>query len=533
MPRQVSRPVRLQWYAILLLFFGFVLFLTHIPYLRLPYFWDEAGQFVPAALDILHSGALVPVSAIPNIHSPAVPAYLAAFWRLTTVAPVATRSAMLLLATFALLIVFLLAIELCKHVPGMPAFVAVALVAASPLFFAQAMLAQLDAPAMLFTLLALLCFVQDRIPAAVAASVLLVLVKETGLVVPLVFALILLSEHRRREAAWFLLPAAALAGWIAWLYHTTGHWAGSAGFARYNLYYPLHPLRIALAFGRRVYYLFLADFRWIGTAAVVYAAFRPGRGRLAGMFRSRSWRVAAAVVGAHLVMLSLVGGAVLARYLLPVMAIVFIAMTASLWFLPRWPRLVLSAALLAGTIGANFLNPPYPFPYEDNLAFTDFLKLHAATADYLARWHSSGAVTTAWPLTMELAHPDLGFVAHPLAVHAVPNLSAATLAATDWSRVQVAVVFSYSWDPAFNLMHYRPIVRFWRHAYEYVPDVTREQARRLIPFPREAHMERHGQWVDIYVNPRAGRTGWSIGGGSRPADAGNLANAGAAQVLEK
>ena len=52
----------------------------HAPYLQLPYFWDELGQFIPAALDILRDNAWVPHSTIPNVHPPAVMAYLALAW---------------------------------------------------------------------------------------------------------------------------------------------------------------------------------------------------------------------------------------------------------------------------------------------------------------------------------------------------------------------------------------------------------------------------------------------------------------------
>ena len=33
------------------------LFVSHVTLLRLPYFWDEAGYYVPAARDLLHGGA--------------------------------------------------------------------------------------------------------------------------------------------------------------------------------------------------------------------------------------------------------------------------------------------------------------------------------------------------------------------------------------------------------------------------------------------------------------------------------------------
>ncbi len=33
------------------------LFVTHLPLLRLPYFWDETGYFIPAARDLLLTGS--------------------------------------------------------------------------------------------------------------------------------------------------------------------------------------------------------------------------------------------------------------------------------------------------------------------------------------------------------------------------------------------------------------------------------------------------------------------------------------------
>ena len=42
------------------------LFLTHLPLLRLPYFWDEAGYFIPAARDLLLTGLLVPHTTLSN-----------------------------------------------------------------------------------------------------------------------------------------------------------------------------------------------------------------------------------------------------------------------------------------------------------------------------------------------------------------------------------------------------------------------------------------------------------------------------------
>ena len=131
---------------------------------------------------------------------------------------------MLLVAACGLMVSLLLAIELLRDARGMPAFFAAGLLFLSPVFFSQAMLAQLDAPAMLFTALALLLFVQNRIVPAAAACLALVLVKETGVVAPLVLGLWLARERRWRDAAWFLGPVGVVCVWIGILAGVTGHW---------------------------------------------------------------------------------------------------------------------------------------------------------------------------------------------------------------------------------------------------------------------------------------------------------------------
>src|SRR5260370_10889500 len=127
-------------------------------------------------------------------------------------------------------------------------------------------------PAVLFTSLALLLFLQGRRVAAALACVALVLAKETGALLPLIFgAVLLMDSARRKHAALYLAPFAVLAAWLFVLWRATGHIFGDAGFAHYNIGYALHPVRAAACLIRRIYYLFIADFRWIGSIAIVLA----------------------------------------------------------------------------------------------------------------------------------------------------------------------------------------------------------------------------------------------------------------------
>src|SRR4051794_38220965 len=97
--RRARRAILPGAYALFFAMFTVAVFLPHAPFLNLPFFWDEVGQFVPASLDLFHSGALVPRSVTPNAHPPGVMAYLAIVWALAGYSVVATRAAMLLLAS--------------------------------------------------------------------------------------------------------------------------------------------------------------------------------------------------------------------------------------------------------------------------------------------------------------------------------------------------------------------------------------------------------------------------------------------------
>src|SRR5437899_11803953 len=87
--------------AALFALFAALLIASHAPLLRLPYFWDEAGYYVPAAHDLL-SGSLIPYSTPSNAHPPLVLTWLALSWKIFGFSPLVTRSSMLVLSAFSL-----------------------------------------------------------------------------------------------------------------------------------------------------------------------------------------------------------------------------------------------------------------------------------------------------------------------------------------------------------------------------------------------------------------------------------------------
>lgn len=463
-------PVRVRYY---LLAFGLIaafLILAHGPLLDLPFYWDEIGQFIPAALDIFRAGAWIPVSTVPNVHPPGVMAYLALIWSVFGYSILATRIAMLLIAAFGALVTFLLAIELGRGSTGTPAFIALSLLCLSPLFFAQSMLAQLDMPAMCLSLLALLFFLQNRYRASAIACAVLVLVKETGVVVPVLLGCWLFSERRNdSRSLWFLLPFPGLLIWLLALHHATGHWLGNSEFAAYNVNHPLNPVRFLLALARRIYYVFFSTGHFIGTAALLYAI------RRVPLLKDRSWRIAWSFVPAQLLVVSALGGAVLERYVLPALPVVYIAFAVSLHALmPRQRRLAVAALVLC-LIAANFVNPPYPFPFENNLAFVSFVRLE----QYATSQVNEGLIAATFPVSNALLNPDLGFVRTKRHVLNLADFDAVGLEKMKEAGPDIVLVYSRTWDPLHVL--YRPAIRgFLSRWYGYEPEYTAEQIAAFL-----------------------------------------------------
>ena len=470
-------PARLRTYILAYGLITAFLILAHGPLLKLPYYWDEIGQFIPASLDLFRAGAWIPLSTVPNVHPPGLMVYLSAFWSVFGYSVAATRIAMLLIAGLGGLATFLLAIELSRGAPGAPAFAALAIFCISPLFFAQSMLAQLDMPAMVLSIFALLLYLQNRIQASSIVCVVLVLVKETGLVVPLVLGVWALIDRRNWKAAWFLLPLPALAAWLFILHRATGHWLGNPEFAAYNVSGHLHPLTVVLAVARRLYYVFIGSGHFIGTVVLLWAL------RRMPLLSDRPWKIAWSLVMAQIIVVSALGGAVLERYLLPVIPIAYISFALSLQSLAPHLRHLAAGCLLACLGAANFINPPYPFPFENNLAFVDFVNLEQRAADAISFESSSvpggGRVVTAFPLADALKNPDFGFVDRAKRVVKVEDFSRTEIERMKQQAPDFVVVYKREWDPLHLLD--RPKIRdFMTSHFGYKDELNAQQTAEVL-----------------------------------------------------
>ncbi len=492
--------------------------LLHAPLLGLPYFWDEAGYFVPAARDLMLAGDPIPQSTLSNAHPPLVMAYLALWWKLAGEGPVVTRTAMLLVAALALLGVYRLALQVCWKRDI--AVAATACVALYPVFFMQSAMAHLDVAAAAFTIWGLRYYLLGRAAGATVLFALAALAKETAIITPLALVAAEFVARWRgwsswpdfstREGGrdfrflWVLLAVVPLSVWFGYHGLRAGYVFGNPEFVRYNLEATLDPLRVLLAGVRRVWqtvgHMNLFVLTVAAALAMRLAPLRDGsyeRRRIAFPVQ----RVFAAVIAAQVALFSVVGGALLARYLLPALPLVVILCVSTLHRrVARW-RMVVGGVCLAFVL-AWFVHPPWPFAPEDNLAWRHHVLLHQRAADFVSVHYPGGRVLTAWPATDELSKPYLGYVAAPLRVAPVENFARQHIeGATARERsYDVVLAFSTKYQPSFNLLHRLPA---WESLesrfFGYHRDVSPDEAARIFRGKVVFSEQRGGQWVAVVV----------------------------------
>ncbi|HKI00151.1 MAG TPA: glycosyltransferase family 39 protein [Candidatus Sulfotelmatobacter sp.] len=574
------------------------IFLLHAPLLQLPYFWDEAGYYIPAARDLFLTGSLIPHSTVSNAHPPLVLAWIALWWKLVGYAPLVTRSAMLVVAAFSLLGLFRLAQRAANTQVAIASTLCTALY---PVFFTQSSLAQVDLAAAGLIFWGLCAYLEDR-PVAVAIWFsLAALAKETAILAPFALAgwelvrIVVLrfvpadfGQHSALSAAksgpqasdfgWrsafsaaisdpvvaaasaaevtsfrpvrrilpLLIPLLPLTLWYAYHHSRTGYVFGNPEFFRYNVAAALSPLRFLLALGLRLWQTFGYLHLWLLTLAMLLAMLlppvkdnkesvgmtAPGRllERAGAPFLARSLRekwgfltdrnstaaerpripipvqiIFLVVVNVYVLAMALIGGAVLARYMLPAIPLVIIVAISTLRRRLRyWPAAV--AVVAIAFVAAWFWNPPYGFSPEDNLAYRDYIVLHQDAERFLEARYPMARALTAWPASDELTRPWLGYTTRPVQVVRIEDFSLEEiLSAADFRQnFEVALVFSTKYEPA------RPLLDGWkrwtdlkRRFFGYHRDLPPAAAAQILGGRIVFSEERKGQWVAVIEMEKA------------------------------
>jgi 4-amino-4-deoxy-L-arabinose transferase-like glycosyltransferase len=209
------------------------------------------------------------------------------------------------------------------------------------------------------------------------------------------------------------------------------------------------------------------------------------------------------VIATHWVVFSFIGGAVLARYMLPAIPLVIIIAVSTLHRRVRyWPVVV--ALVCAMFVAALFINPPYTFAWEDNLAYADYVKLHQDAASYVQSNHSHGRVLTAWTATDELSKPFLGYVPAAIDVTAIEDFSFPQIQRAQQApeTYDVALVFNTKYVPKKQMW----MPGFWRRAQEKYfglhADLPPQAVAQMLGGTIVFSEERGGQWVAVLVFDR-------------------------------
>jgi hypothetical protein len=517
-----SNPHPALVFAVIFIF----VFLLHVPLLQLPYYWDEAGYYVPAARDILLSGSLIPHSTLSNGHPPLVLAWIALWWKVVGYAPLVTRSAMVVVAAFSLLGVFRLAQRAANTQVAIASTICTALY---PVFFAQSSLAQVDLAAAGLIFWGLCAYIEDRTVSMAIWFSLAALAKETAILAPAALAageaLRLIAPRLRmptrklevigverigggknRGPVWKMLalviPIVPLIAWYTYHFINTGYVFGNPEFFRYNVAATLSLPRFLLALALRLWQTFGYLHLWLLTLGMLLAMLLPPLSD-SGVERPRIvipvQVIFITVIATYVIAMALIGGAVLARYVLPAVPLVIILAVSTLWRRLRlWSVAVAFTAL--SFVVAWFWNPPYGFSPEDNLAYRDYIHLHEDAERFLEARHPMARVLTAWPVSDELTRPWLGYITRPMQVVRIEDFSLdEVLSAADFrSNFDVALIFSTKYEPA------HPLLDRWR-AWEKVKTQFFGFHRDLPPGAAAhilgAHVvffEQHkGQWVAV------------------------------------
>jgi 4-amino-4-deoxy-L-arabinose transferase-like glycosyltransferase len=516
------------------LFFVFI-YLSHWTLLRLPYFWDEAGYYIPAAWDFFRTGTLIPITTLTNAHPPLPSILLAAWWHLSGFLPSGTRTLICLVAAAALLAVF----RIARTLLGTPTAIATTLLTALyPIWFVQSTLAHADIFAAAFTLWALTFYLDTTpkpplpptpyslLPVPLLFS-LAALSKETAIVTPLALALyeaVLFVRAKTRTAPndgpsthsllptsysllSLLFPTLPLIAWYAYHYHHTGFVFGNPEYLRYNATANLDPHRIALSLYHRLLHLIGHMNMYVPVLCAVAAHFMPAIPTRPRLTRTTIQSIAVILI-ANWLAFSVLGGALLTRYLLPMFPLVLLLCVAE-WQRHLRPWYILAALSAAAFLSALWIPPLYAYAPEDNLTYRDFVVLHQRAIAVIAKQYPLATVLTAWPATTELQRPELGYTHHPVRTVAIDNFSYAQiqLAATDPGAYDTALIFSTKIAPPPNRLHLfahpsaDPSSSDARY-FDFHDDLSPEETARLLHGAIVWRQPLGNEWAAILRFPR-------------------------------
>jgi hypothetical protein len=444
--------------------------LAKLPFVALPYYWDEEGWVTP--VHWLSNYGLV--QALPGFrpadwfvgHPPTLHVTLALLFRVFGESPVVAHLFILPFGFLGVYFTYRLGARLYGTAAGLYAALALFL---APVYFAQSGMFLGDVPAAALGVTAVYFALDRQLVAYLVTAIALVLVKETGaaIVASLVLYRLLTAGRPVRQALPDVMtlgvPLAVLGAFQVWQKLTTGE----ALFIQF----PGSSLRLIdtgwAVWGSKLAdvtrFVFLDQWRFIPSALVLIGVCRRVARRELLLFAI----IVLAACSPFVVIYYL------RRYLMPALPFVYIAgMGALCGLVPsrRW-QVACVAALLALSVG-SLADRRLQGVGEWDLGYVSVIRNAQTMYAYLGAHHPDARVAAAWPDSVNLRRPYLGYVETPMAI-------ARSVGEPALGDFDVAVV---SW-PSAGAAFRQQVLRF-----------VEAGALRL-----ETRVERHGAYSELYV----------------------------------
>lgn len=205
------------------------------------------------------------------------------------------------------------------------------------------------------------------------------------------------------------------------------------------------------------------------------------------------------VVAANVLAESILGGAVLARYMIPVLPLVILICVSTLRRrIQLWPWWI--AGTCIAFVVLLFIPPPYRIAPEDTLLYRDYVILHKLAADRLSAGYMHSRIVTAWPASDELTRPFLGYVKQPLNVIRIENFSPLEIerAARATDRFDVAYLFTTKWEPPHPLLEGLAFGKPTQERFfDYREDLSPERAAAILGGRVALYRNRNNEWIAL------------------------------------
>jgi hypothetical protein len=209
------------------------------------------------------------------------------------------------------------------------------------------------------------------------------------------------------------------------------------------------------------------------------------------------------VILAQVAEFSVVGGAPLARYMIPAVPLaILLSVDVLRRYAPAWHWWI--AGIAMAFIAALLFNPPWYISPEDNLTWTNFVEMHEQAAHFVQQHYAEHHILTAWPASDELNRPFLGYLGRyvdkPLTVVRIENFSAEQVlaAARQPESYDVVVAFSTKFEPQHGFLQHIPGVnQIMERYFDFHRDLQPDEIAHLLHGQIVFRASSPGEWIAV------------------------------------